>query len=202
MFYNAQNRSSWKWPIFKFLATAAVWTVIAVIVVLGWYALGLPDVDDALKVTRRPTVTLLSADGSVFATRGDLYGVPVRVNNLPETLTEAIIATEDRRFYSHFGLDVDDRTAVDEAHKLVVDARKEYGIKKITKPVFQHGTYSFYIIDADDNWWEILENPKGGYNYVFDLKEDTRDWRNQNQGKTRVATGKRKITRKKAKKAA
>ena len=104
--------------------------------------------------------------------------------------------------YSHFGLDVDDRTAVDEAHKLVVDARKEYGIKKITKPVFQHGTYSFYIIDADDNWWEILENPKGGYNYVFDLKEDTRDWRNQNQGKTRVATGKRKITRKKAKKAA
>ena len=106
MFYNAQNRSGWIWPIFKFLSTAAVWMVIALIVVLGWYALGLPDVDDALKVTRRPTVTLLSADGSVFATRGDLYGVPVRVNNLPETLTEAVIATEDRRFYSHFGLDI------------------------------------------------------------------------------------------------
>ena len=106
MFDNAQNRSGWRWPIFKFLATAAVWTVIALIVVLGWYALGLPDVDDALKVTRRPTVTLLSADGSVFATRGDLYGVPVRMNNLPETLTQAIIATEDRRFYSHFGLDL------------------------------------------------------------------------------------------------
>ena len=104
--------------------------------------------------------------------------------------------------YSHFGLDVSDRAAVDDAYKAVLGARAEYGIKKITKPVFQHGTYSFYIIDTDDNWWEILENPKGGYNYVFDLKETKENWRAQNQGKTRVATGKRQITRKKTKKAA
>jgi catechol 2,3-dioxygenase-like lactoylglutathione lyase family enzyme len=118
-----------------------------------------------------------------------------------------IAAVETKRktaagIYSHFGLDVSDRGAVDAAHKAVVGARAEYGLKKITKPVFQHGTYSFYIIDADDNWWEILENPKGGYNYVFDLKETNADWRAQDQGKARVAKGKRQITRKKTKKAA
>ncbi len=75
-------------------------------------------------------------------------------------------------------------------------------LKKITKPVLQHGTYSFYMVDQDDNWWEILENPKGGYNYVFDLKETNDDWRAQNQGKARVAKGKRQIARKKTKKAA
>lgn len=104
--------------------------------------------------------------------------------------------------YSHFGLDVNDKAAVDEAHKLLTGARKEYGIKKITRPLFQHGTYSFYLIDVDDNWWEILENPKGGYNYVFDLKETNQDWREQKEGRTRVARGKRRITQGKKKKAA
>ncbi len=104
--------------------------------------------------------------------------------------------------YSHFGLDVDDRAAVDEAHKLVSGVRQEYGIKKIQRPVSQHGTYSFYMVDMDDNWWEILENPKGGYNYVFDLEETNEDWREQNQGRNRVARGKRQMTQRKKKKAA
>ena len=118
-----------------------------------------------------------------------------------------IAAVETKRktaagIYRHFGLDVSDRASVDKAHQLVVGARKQYDLKKVTKPVFQHGTYSFYMVDADDNWWEILENPKGGYNYVFDLKETSADWRAQAQGKSRVAKGKRQITRKKTKKAA
>ncbi|MBT6095228.1 MAG: hypothetical protein HOH04_10120, partial [Rhodospirillaceae bacterium] len=95
----------WLWPVAKFGLTVAVWGFIALTLVLGWFALDLPDVDNALNATRRPTVTLLGADGAVFATRGDLYGVPVRVVDLPETLPQAIIATEDRRFYSHYGLD-------------------------------------------------------------------------------------------------
>ncbi len=97
--------SAWLWPVFKFVATTAVWGAIAVIAVLGWFALDLPDVDEALQATRRPTVTLMGADGAVFATRGDLYGIPVRLSALPKTLPQAVIATEDRRFYSHFGLD-------------------------------------------------------------------------------------------------
>ncbi len=118
-----------------------------------------------------------------------------------------IACVETRRktqagMFSHFGLDVDDRAAVDQAHKLVSGVRKEYGIKKITRPLFQHGTYAFYMVDADDNWWEILENPKGGYNYVFDLKETTADWRDQKQGRTRIARGKRRMTQRAKKKAA
>ncbi len=91
---------------------------------------------------------------------------------------------------------------MDEAHKLVSGVRHEYGIKKIQRPVSQHGTYSFYIVDMDDNWWEILENPKGGYNYVFDLEETNADWREQKQGRNRVARGRRQMTQRKKKKAA
>lgn len=105
--------------------------------------------------------------------------------------TDTIIACVQTRgetsagIYSHFGLDVDSREKVDEAHALVSKHRNEYGIQKITRPVDQHGTYSFYIVDADGNWWEILENPKGGYNYVFDLEERDAKWRDQNQGRGR-----------------
>ena len=94
------------WPLFKWTATAGVWAVIAGIGVAAWFATDLPDIDDALQATRRPTVTLLAADGSLLATRGDLYGVPLRAGDLPKALPQAVLATEDRRFYDHFGLDV------------------------------------------------------------------------------------------------
>ena len=33
----------------------------------------------------------------------------------------------------------------------------------------QHGTYSFYLLDLDGNWWEILANTRpGGYSHAFD----------------------------------
>jgi len=100
------TRSGWLWPLFKWTATLGVWAGILAAAVAAWYATDLPDVDDALQATRRPTVTLLAADGSLLATRGDLYGVPLRVSDLPKTLPHAVLATEDRRFYNHFGLDL------------------------------------------------------------------------------------------------
>jgi len=98
--------SGWFWTLFKWTATVGVWGAIAAAGIAAWYATDLPDIDDALQATRRPTVTLLAADGSLLATRGDLYGLPLRVSDLPKVLSQAVLATEDRRFYSHFGLDV------------------------------------------------------------------------------------------------
>lgn len=39
----------------------------------------------------------------------------------------------------------------------------------MTRPLVQHGTYSFYFWDMDDNAWEILCNPQGGYAWGFAL---------------------------------
>ena len=101
-----EKESGWFWWFVKFAATAGVWLVIAAIGVAAWYATDLPDIDEALQATRRPTITLLAADGTLLATRGDLYGVPLRVGDLPKALPQAVLATEDRRFYDHFGLDI------------------------------------------------------------------------------------------------
>jgi hypothetical protein len=41
-------------------------------------------------------------------------------------------------------------------------------LHKISRPGVQHGTYSFFFYDADDNAWEILANPPGGYSWMFE----------------------------------
>ncbi len=85
---------------------AAIWGFIALMGITAWYAYHLPDVSKALDATRRPAITILAADGSEIATMGDLYGMPVSLETLPPALPRAVLATEDRRFYRHFGLDV------------------------------------------------------------------------------------------------
>jgi len=90
----------------KWLATLCVWGLIAGLFVAGWIYTDLPDVEDSLAPSRRPTVWVLAADGKEIAAVGDLYGIPVRLKDLPPALPQAVLATEDRRFYDHFGIDL------------------------------------------------------------------------------------------------
>jgi catechol-2,3-dioxygenase len=71
-------------------------------------------------------------------------------------------------FLNHNGIDVATEADVDECHRFVVRDAERWGLHKISKPQVQHGTYSFYFWDADDNSWEILANPPGGYTWMFE----------------------------------
>lgn len=91
--------------ILKWTGTAAVWLVILAMAAGVWVSIGLPDLEDALKIERRPTVTILAADGAELYRAGDLVTETVTLKDLPPHLIQAVLATEDRRFYSHFGID-------------------------------------------------------------------------------------------------
>lgn len=75
----------------------------------------------------------------------------------------------EMQLLNHNGIDVETEAEVDAAHAKVVEHADRYNITKISKPKVQHGTYSFYFWDMDDNAWEILTNPKGGYSWLFTL---------------------------------
>lgn len=77
---------------------------------------------------------------------------------------------------NHNGLDVATRAEVDQCYETVMAQKDAWGIKKATRPVEQHGTYSFYLLDLDDNWWEILSNPEGGYSWMFSKGRDIESW--------------------------
>jgi penicillin-binding protein 1A len=95
----------WPWALARWGLVGASWAAFLVLCFVGWLAYDLPDVSRLNEIRRQPSVTLLASDGSVLATYGDLYGQTVRLADLPPYLPQAVLATEDRRFYSHFGLD-------------------------------------------------------------------------------------------------
>jgi penicillin-binding protein 1A len=72
---------------------------------LGYFALTLPDTSQLGVAQRRPAITILAEDGSTLANLGDLFGEPLTLKEMSPYLLQAVIATEDRRFYSHFGID-------------------------------------------------------------------------------------------------
>ena len=92
----------WLRFLLRWSLVAGLWAVIAVALVLGYFALTLPQTGDLAVAERRPSVTLLAEDGSLLATFGDLFGEPVHLKELPRYLPQAVIATEDRRFYQPF----------------------------------------------------------------------------------------------------
>jgi penicillin-binding protein 1A len=83
-----------------------IWGGVLLAIFVGYCALDLPDIHQITQPERRPSVTLETEDGTVFARYGDLVGEHVTLDQVPKYLPEAIIAIEDRRFYSHFGVDI------------------------------------------------------------------------------------------------
>ena len=88
------------------LLILAIWAVLAGASVLVWFARDLPRPQDALDAARRPGLTLQDRTGHSFATFGDVVGDSLRLADLPAALPEAAVAIEDRRFWSHPGIDL------------------------------------------------------------------------------------------------
>jgi penicillin-binding protein 1A len=91
--------------ILKAAVLLAIWGGVTLGVIVAWYGYDMPDIRQVTQPERRPSITILTDDGSVLVRYGDLFGRHVRLNNVPQDLVNAIIAVEDRRFYSHFGID-------------------------------------------------------------------------------------------------
>ena len=73
--------------------------------VVVWVGAHLPPIQSLEIPKRPPTIQIVGLDGSVLATRGEMAGANVALKDLPPYLPKAFIAIEDRRFYSHYGVD-------------------------------------------------------------------------------------------------
>jgi len=107
-----------RWWLLKWFVILSVWGSLALGATLLVFAWDLPRPEAALDAARRPSLTLQDRSGRVFATYGDVVGDPLRLTDLPAYLPAAVVAVEDRRFWSHWGLDL---AGIGRA--VVVDAR-------------------------------------------------------------------------------
>ena len=73
--------------------------------ILSWFCYDLPDTSDVQPLDNKPSITILAHDGTMIARYGGLKGDLVTVKKIPPYVGNAVLAIEDRRFYSHPGVD-------------------------------------------------------------------------------------------------
>ncbi|NCO03472.1 MAG: PBP1A family penicillin-binding protein [Alphaproteobacteria bacterium] len=105
--------------LFKWGFVVGLWFLIGVTILMAWYASELPSVTKSMVFERRPTVIIKASDGSILDRYGDVKGKIITIQDLPPHVVNAVIATEDRRFYKHFGFDI-----VGFARAMVVNIRQ------------------------------------------------------------------------------
>ena len=92
----------------------AAWRSVAVFLVLGIVALvvsvgitmaSLPSFAELMKSPQGQAVRLVSADGKLLVNQGPSYGGWLEYEETPPVMVGAMLAVEDRRFFSHPGID-------------------------------------------------------------------------------------------------
>ncbi len=82
-----------------------IWGGIAVAGVVVYYGAQMPSATSWSIPDRPPNVKILDVNGKLIANRGMTGGESVSLQQMSPYIPEAVIAIEDRRFYSHFGID-------------------------------------------------------------------------------------------------
>jgi len=83
----------------------ALWALIAVVGTIAFAVSTLPPIQTLEVPKRPPTIEIVGTDGRPLITRGEMSGTDISIKELPPYLPRAFVAIEDRRFFSHFGID-------------------------------------------------------------------------------------------------
>lgn len=71
-----------------------------------WCIYTMPDIEKAVERTRQPSTMIIAENGNEIHSFGNVYSEVVYLDELPPYVADAVISTEDRRFYEHFGFDI------------------------------------------------------------------------------------------------
>ena len=82
-----------------------LWVGMAGAGIVLWYGAQMPSATTWEIPDRPPNVRIVSVDGSLIANRGMTGGEAIGLHEMSPHIAQAVIAIEDRRFQSHFGVD-------------------------------------------------------------------------------------------------
>ncbi len=116
--------------------------VVVIFVVIGtlyYIKFELPDIEALNTVQLQVPLQIFTKDGKLMAEYGEKRRIPIPFEQIPKPLIDAVLATEDQRYFQHPGIDIPGlmRATV----KLILTGRKEEGGSTITMQVAR----SFYL---------------------------------------------------------
>ncbi|MBU2402217.1 MAG: penicillin-binding protein [Alphaproteobacteria bacterium] len=91
--------------LFYWTFVLAIWGGIAAAGVVVYYGAKMPAATTWSIPDRSPNIKIVSVDGRLLANRGMTGGEAVGLHEMSPYIPQAVMAIEDRRFYSHFGID-------------------------------------------------------------------------------------------------
>ncbi|MEZ5691877.1 MAG: PBP1A family penicillin-binding protein [Rickettsiales bacterium] len=103
--YRRGQHRSLKQKIFIFLFKISLLGAVIVAIIIGAVMVSLPPIDKLNKLNKSQSILIKSEDGEIIGSFGDVYGEYIPYSELPRSLIDAVVATEDRSFFQHFGID-------------------------------------------------------------------------------------------------
>ena len=91
--------------VFYWSAVVGLWALIAIGGLFVFVAANLPPIQSLEIPKRPPSIEIVGVEGTRIATRGEMHGATLTLRDVPPYLPKAFLAIEDRRFYSHYGID-------------------------------------------------------------------------------------------------
>jgi len=92
--------------LFYWAAVTGVWAFIALFLTFLFLAHDLPDLDNLPPPGAGDTaVVVKAANGATLVRYGPVYGDFLKYNQIPDSMIQAIVSVEDKRFFGHNGFD-------------------------------------------------------------------------------------------------
>lgn len=124
-------RSLTFWKAFKIAAVAFVAGLLLIALLFFIFSFGLPTVESLKDYKPSPGTIILAEDGRVLGQIKTEKGIHVPLHRIPAPMVNAILATEDPRFFQHKGLDY--RGILRAAFKDIISIRIKQGGSTITQ---------------------------------------------------------------------
>ncbi len=91
--------------LFVWGGAVALLGVLSLAVAVGLAANSLPDYDELKATQNEQMIVVRARDGTELVTLGPSYGKWIAAGQIPQVMKDAILSTEDKRYYQHIGVD-------------------------------------------------------------------------------------------------
>ncbi len=119
--------------LFKIGFILGIFGLSILLIITIYLSANLPSIDNLQAGQLEVPLKIYTSDGQLLGEYGENRRTPIALSKIPEKLKLAILATEDRRFYEHPGIDL--RGLLRASLHLVTRGTKEQGASTITMQV-------------------------------------------------------------------
>ena len=105
IFFRRFRVKGWTRAVFEVMGEAATWGTAGAVLMLALAQPSMEATKGDWKNRGDFAVTFLDRYGNVIGHRGIIHADSVPIEELPDHFVKAVLATEDRRFFDHFGID-------------------------------------------------------------------------------------------------